>query len=1049
MDHQEVRLEIPGTGTNVNSTSYDPAGEKSWYILTILARVGRPSTPEEISERCRFISITPAEILHLCCIPGSPLYNVDGLITCSPLAVHTFDKFCSNSVLDSTCTSTKEMVNELRLKGPRKRLLGEVVKTVSSRQAKRVCKPGTICALEKRRQSQNPSPLGRDSSNISPNLVGFGVGDGVPEVNKATTVFDGAAKCDESFRIEDGYSGGNGTPGEGVLGVGDGDAQGYGVPGVGDRDAQGKGVPGAGDRVTKDSVAPEIEEEAPTGDNKRNSFPLEHIRMEGGAETGAVDINIADATIQSENCKSPVEPMQSSGSIDENCDANNEHFHTYKRQKRELSETQFDYMDKDVFHSDTRKMDFKTCSIVSQVQASIKPDGIQNLKLEDERVKHEHATVVGDAVVSLQACIPSTKINQIPEEGVPTKDKITNCSIAHISPEGSVIDDIFKGSDGKCEKKGAQILKSKSKSELPSEKKIKKIGKAQAYVQEEMDSAVPASNMNDVGLKRIPQFESFIVEEEEGSGGYGTVYKARRKQDGKSFAIKCPLEKTSSNYVTNEIKMLERFGGKNFIIKYEGAFNENDCDCLILQHVEHEKPEVLRKEINISQIRWYGYCMFKALQALHKQGIIHRDVKPGNFLFSRKSNKGFLIDFNLALDQYDPNAGRPKPKMLQNDKRSIVAAATHKPPFYSGRRDIANIRHKALIAAADTTNQEKQTRQVHVKPSGNVINLKRKVQTTEARQHDSNNHRTQSNLSPDTKNANHKIKFGERTAVKVSGLHLCKSASKDMTSARTPSGGNRREPLPSQGRKELLNLIHLAQQSPEQHAPMIPVSQRKRVAAPQERFKRDNGGIVHVSPMPFQPKLATGTYGFNDIQKNKDSQKFKRDGPCVGTRGYRAPEVLLRSLHQGCKLDIWSAGVTLLYLMAGRIPFQAGSPDQAIRDIAKIRGKEEIWEIAKLHDRESSLPADLYKAESGNVSIEEWCKNNTKRPEFLDSIPTSLYDLVDKCLCVNPRQRIDADQALEHDFFSPCYEVLKRTRSSSRESVLTDVTSTQTLDSGC
>lgn len=34
------------------------------------------------------------------------------------------------------------------------------------------------------------------------------------------------------------------------------------------------------------------------------------------------------------------------------------------------------------------------------------------------------------------------------------------------------------------------------------------------------------------------------------------------------------------------------------------------------------------------------------------QGIVHRDVKPGNFLFSRKANKGYLIDFNLAMVSY-------------------------------------------------------------------------------------------------------------------------------------------------------------------------------------------------------------------------------------------------------------------------------------------------------------------------------------------------------------------------------------------------------------
>jgi cell division control protein 7 len=38
-------------------------------------------------------------------------------------------------------------------------------------------------------------------------------------------------------------------------------------------------------------------------------------------------------------------------------------------------------------------------------------------------------------------------------------------------------------------------------------------------------------------------------------------------------------------------------------------------------------------------------------------------------------------------------------------------------------------------------------------------------------------------------------------------------------------------------------------------------------------------------------------------------------------------QVLFKSPHQGPKVDIWSAGVTLLYLMIGRMPF-FGDPEQ-------------------------------------------------------------------------------------------------------------------------
>ena len=53
---------------------------------------------------------------------------------------------------------------------------------------------------------------------------------------------------------------------------------------------------------------------------------------------------------------------------------------------------------------------------------------------------------------------------------------------------------------------------------------------------------------------------------------------------------------------------------------------------------------------------------------------------------------------------------------------------------------------------------------------------------------------------------------------------------------------------------------------------------------------------------------------------------------------------------------------------------------------------------------------------------------NTKRRDFLQEIPSSLYDLVDKCLTVNPRLRITAEDALKHEFFASIHENLRKQR---------------------
>lgn len=102
----------------------------------------------------------------------------------------------------------------------------------------------------------------------------------------------------------------------------------------------------------------------------------------------------------------------------------------------------------------------------------------------------------------------------------------------------------------------------------------------------------------------------------------------------------------------------------------------------------------------------------------------------------------------------------------------------------------------------------------------------------------------------------------------------------------------------------------------------------------------------------------------------KSDQRPPRRANRAGTRGFRAPEVLMKCTNQSTKLDIWSIGVIGLSLLARKFPL-FNSPDDidALVEIIILFGVEKLQKCAELHGcgLEVSISDVHAKSYNGNL----------------------------------------------------------------------------------
>lgn len=140
-----------------------------------------------------------------------------------------------------------------------------------------------------------------------------------------------------------------------------------------------------------------------------------------------------------------------------------------------------------------------------------------------------------------------------------------------------------------------------------------------------------------------------------GQGSYGEVFLVRLKTSNQLFAMKKLLKRDmvkrrQVNHVWLERFVLATVGEHPYVVKMYFSFQDSDYLYLVMEYLPGgDLLSMLIRHGSIPEnwARFYIAELIVAIDALHRTGIIHRDIKPDNVLFGRTGHV-CLSDFGLS-----------------------------------------------------------------------------------------------------------------------------------------------------------------------------------------------------------------------------------------------------------------------------------------------------------------------------------------------------------------------------------------------------------------
>ncbi|MFE7859888.1 serine/threonine-protein kinase [Streptomyces sp. NPDC057403] len=151
-----------------------------------------------------------------------------------------------------------------------------------------------------------------------------------------------------------------------------------------------------------------------------------------------------------------------------------------------------------------------------------------------------------------------------------------------------------------------------------------------------------------------------------GRGGMGTVWRAEDETLGRTVAVKelrFPSnidEDEKRRLITRtlrEAKAIARIRNNSAVTVFD-VVDEDDRPWIVMELVEGKSlAEVIREDglLEPRRAAEVGLAILDVLRSAHREGILHRDVKPSNVLLEGDTERVVLTDFGIAQVEGDPS----------------------------------------------------------------------------------------------------------------------------------------------------------------------------------------------------------------------------------------------------------------------------------------------------------------------------------------------------------------------------------------------------------